>query len=110
MKIFAAFSLTLAVKNPDLGLNYQPKCNSCTGSSYADCLANVWEEFCRDDKVCQVQERRRGGIVYSVESGCKQVMTCVNNRLNNKKESGQDRLTECTQKIKDGEFVNFRSI
>merc|ERR1712037_928032 len=78
MRIFAYLSASIsAIRNPDLKLDYLPKCNSCIGSSYSDCLANVWEEFCRDDKVCQVQERRRGGRVYSVESGCKEVMTCV---------------------------------
>ncbi|CBY19493.1 unnamed protein product [Oikopleura dioica] len=111
MKIFVYLSASIsAIRNPDLKLDYQPKCNSCVGSSYADCLANVWEEFCRDDKVCQVQERRRGGRVYSVESGCKEVMTCVNNRENNKKEHGSDALTECTQETQDHNKAEIGSV
>jgi len=113
MRIFAYLSASIsAIRNPDLKLDYLPKCNSCIGSSYSDCLANVWEEFCRDDKVCQVQERRRGGRVYSVESGCKEVMTCVNNRENNKKEHrvGPDSLTECTQETHDHNEAGIASV
>ena len=84
-----------------------PMCFKCEGNSWKECREQAWEReggpvSCREDKVCSMVERRRGGKIYRVESRCKQVDVCLMERWHNLRPCPQmPSATECNRMERD---------
>ena len=57
-----------------------PSCFHCNGESWEACLTQAYQKggqvTCREDKMCSMFERRRGGKIEQVEMRCKQKSIC----------------------------------